>query len=193
MRVLLWAGVVAPIIYFGSQIAAIALNPGFDIANQQPSELGMANAHAPMVANLGFIATGAGFVLGAIGLFGGLRTVGGNIVLAAIAALGLALLGVAEAMSGFFPLPNPLHYAFGFYFAGILPPLFGPLAFKGGGAARWIVLAGFVVTLATIAIAIFAGHLFAGAGVFTRVASVILFASIAYLCWALAQRVKTAG
>jgi hypothetical membrane protein len=194
MKALLWAGVAAPIIYFVTQIAAIALNPSFNFAEQQPSELGIAAMHLPIVANAGFIASGIAFVLGALGLSAGLRGVGGNLILAALAGFTLAVLGFAIAMSGFFPLPNPLHYAFGLYPVGVLPPLFVALGYKNGGAARWIALAGFV-----LCVAIFAGASFGGmatednVGLFTRAISVVLFGTIAYLCWSLARRLKNAG
>lgn len=194
MRALLWAGVAAPIIYFGTQAAAIALNPSFNFAEQQPSELGVVGMNLPLVANAGFILSGIAFGLGGFGLFAGLRAVGGNVILAGLAGLTLCVLGFAIAMSGFFPLPNPLHYAFGLYPVGILPPLFAALAYKDGGAARWIALVGFVACVAIFAAAGPGGTATEeNVGLFTRAISIMLFATIAYLCWSLTQRLKTAG
>ena len=194
MKALLWAGVAAPVIYFGTQIAAIALNPSFNIAEQQPSELGIAAMHLPIVANAGFIASGIAFALGGLGLFAGLRGVGGNAILAVLAGLTLAILGFAIAMSGFFPLPNPLHYAFGLYPVGILPPLFVALGYKGGGPARWIAFAGFATCVAIFAAASFGGMATENnVGLFTRAISIVLFATIAYVCWSLTRRLRTAG
>ena len=194
MKALLWAGIAAPIIYFGTQAVAMALNPSFNFAEQQPSELGVAGTNLPIVANVGFIASGIAFALGGVGLFSGLRTVGGNVILAGLAGLTLCVLGFAIAMSGFFPLPNPLHYAFGLYPFGILPPLFAALAYKGGGAARWIAAIAFVACVAIFAAAGPGGMATEeNVGLFTRAISIILFATIAYLCWSLAQRLKTAG
>ena len=194
MKVMLWAGVAAPIIYFGTQIAAIALNPLFNFAEQQPSELGIGAMHLPIVANAGFIASGIAFTLGGLGLLAGLRGVGGNAILAVLAGLTLAIFGFAIAMSGFFPLPNPLHYAFGLYPVGLLPPLFAALGYKNGGAARWIALAGFAACAAIFAAASFGGMASEdNVGLFTRAISIVLFGTIAYLCWSLTRRVKTAG
>jgi hypothetical membrane protein len=67
-RVLLAAGVAKPAFWIGSQLADMALNPSFDIATQQPSELGCCDAHLPIIANIGFLATGACGVLGGVGL-----------------------------------------------------------------------------------------------------------------------------
>lgn len=150
-RAMLAGGVAVPLVYFATQTVAILLNPGYDIAGQQPSELGCCNANLPVVANAGFIATGVAAMIGGLGLVAGLRRLQGNMFFAALAGLGLTLFGVAMTMSGVFPLPNPLHYGFGLMLAGILAPLFGALALKGGGAARWIVLTGFVISLGIVA------------------------------------------
>jgi hypothetical membrane protein len=194
MKALLWAGVAAPIIYFTTQIAAIALNPSFNFAQQQPSELGIAAMHLPIVANAGFIATGIAFALGGLGLFAGLRGVGGNAIVAVLAGLTLSILGFALAMSGFFPLPNPLHYAFGLYPVGILPPLFVALGYKNGGAVRWIASAGFALCVAIFLSAGVGGVATEdNVGLFTRAISVVLFVTIAYVCWSLTRRLRTSG
>lgn len=94
-RATLAGGVAVPFVYFATQIAAILLNPGYDIASQQPSELGCCNANLPVVANVGFIATGAAAMIGGLGLVAGLRHQQGNMFFAALAGLGLILFGVA--------------------------------------------------------------------------------------------------
>jgi hypothetical membrane protein len=194
MKAVLWAGVAAPIIYFGTQIAAIALNPSFNFAEQQPSELGIAAMDLPIVANAGFVASGIAFALGGVGLFAGLRSVGGNTIIAALAGLTLVILGFTIAMSGFFPLPSPLHYAFDLYPVGICPPLFVALGYKNGGAARWIALASFVLCVAIFAAASLGGMATEdNVGLFTRAISIVLFATIAFACWSLARRLRTAG
>jgi hypothetical protein len=42
----------------------------------------------------------------------------------------MMLFGIAMTMSGLFPLPNPLHYGFGLFPAGLLAPLFGAMALR---------------------------------------------------------------
>jgi|CXWL01.1.fsa_nt_gi hypothetical protein len=54
-RALLAVGVGVPLLWIGSQLAGIALNPDFDIATQQPSALGCCDARLPIVANVGFL------------------------------------------------------------------------------------------------------------------------------------------
>lgn len=190
VRALLTAGVLMPVAYFASQIAAMLLNPGFDIATRQPSELGCCGVNAPIVANIGFLAAGLCAALGSAGLFLGLRKLGGNIILAALAALGMILFAVAMTMSGLFPLPNPLHYGFGLYPAGLLVPLFGALALKNGGAARWIVLGGFAASAAIVALMFGVGGVVTetNLGYFSRAAALISFPITAILCWTLMRR-----
>lgn len=189
-RTLLAAGVAVPVAYFASQIAAMALNPSFDIATQQPSELGCCGVNAPIVANIGFLATGLCAILGGAGLFVGLRQTGGNMILAALAALGMILFGVAMTMSGLFPLPDPLHYGFGLFPAGLLAPLFGALALKNGGAERWILLTSFAATAVIVALMFGVGGVVTASnlGYFSRAAAVIAFPAIAFLCWTLLRR-----
>lgn len=191
-RALLLGGVAVPFLYFASQIAAVALNPGFDISSQQPSELGCCQAAMPAVANAGFITTGIAAMLGAFGLFAGLRHLGGNIIFAALAWLGLFLFGVAMTMSGVFPLPNPLHYGFGLTLAGILAPLFGALAFRGGGAARWIIVLGFIVSVVLLVLSMGIGGIASenNIGLIVRALSLVAFSTIAYLCSGIMRRTK---
>lgn len=56
-RTLMMGGVSVPFLYFASHPAAVLLNPGYDLARQQPSELGCCQANLPIVANVGFIAS----------------------------------------------------------------------------------------------------------------------------------------
>ena len=190
-RALLAAGVALPVVYFASQIAAMALNPGFDIATQQPSELGCCGVYLPMVANVGFLATGACAIAGGVGAFIGLRRIGGNVVLAALAGLGMILFGVAMTMSGLFPLPDPLHYGFGLFPMGLLAPLFGALALKGAPNARWAILASFAVTAGLVAIMFGFGGVItkSNLGYFSRAVALIAFPTMAYLCWTVMVRV----
>lgn len=192
-RLLLAAGVAVPVFWIGSQLAGIALNPGFDIATQQPSELGCCDARLPIIANMGFLATGACGVLGGIGLTLGLRRLGGNIILAALAGLGMILFGVAMTMSGLFPLPNPLHYGFGLFPAGLLAPLFGALALKNGGAARWITLAAFAFSAIAVVLMFGVGGIVteSNLGYFSRAVALIAFPTMAFLCWAVSRRLTS--
>lgn len=192
MRALLTAGIGVPVFWFAGQIVGMALNPDFDMVTQQPSELGCCSANYPLIANASFLATGACAILGGVGLSLGLRKLGGNIILAALAGLGMTLFGVAMTMSGLFPLPNPLHYGFGLFPAGLLAPLFGALALKGGGAVRWIVLTAFAVTAVLVALMFGVGGVVTeqNLGYFSRASALVAFTAMAYLCWTVLQRTR---
>lgn len=191
-RTLLIAGIGVPLFWWSTQLAGIARNPSFDIATQQPSELGCCDAQSPMIANVGFLATGICALLAGVGLSLGLRQLGGNIVLAALAGLGMVLFGVAMTMSRLFPLPNPLHYGFGLFPAGLLAPLFGGLAFKGGGTARWIVLLVFVLSAVVVALMMGVGGVVTegNLGWFSRGVALTAFPAMALLCWAVRARLS---
>ena len=189
-RVLLACGVALPFVYFGSQLLAMALNPQFDIATQQPSELGCCGAHVPIIANLGFLATGAVAMAGGIGLLLGLQQTGSNLVLAVLAAMGMFLFGVAMMMSGTFPLPDPRHYGFGLFPAGLLAPLFGALALRNGGAVRWIAFSSFAASALLVAFMSGLGGVVTAAnlGYFSRAVALVAFPTMAFLCWTVRQR-----
>ncbi|MBL8531852.1 MAG: DUF998 domain-containing protein [Hyphomonadaceae bacterium] len=189
-RLLLAGGIGVPLIYFASQAAAMAFNPDFDIATQQPSELGCCGVSAPIVANVGFMLTGVCAIAGGVGLFLDLRQTGGASVLAVLAALGMILFGGAMAMSGLFPLPNPLHYGFGLFPAGLLAPLFAALALRDGGAARWIVFASFGLSAVLVALMFGLGGVVTAAnlGYFSRAVALVAFPAMALLCWTVRSR-----
>ncbi|MDZ4692079.1 DUF998 domain-containing protein [Terricaulis sp.] len=190
VRIFLIAGIAVPIVYFASQVAAMALNPGFDIATQQPSELGCCGAQLPLIANAGFLLTGVFAIAGGVGLSLGLRKLGGNAILAALAGLGMILFGIAMTMSGLFPLPDPLHYGFGLFPAGLLAPLFGALALKDGGGVRWIVLAAFAASAVLVALMFGVGGVVteSNLGYFSRAVALVAFPAMGLLCWHVRRR-----
>jgi hypothetical membrane protein len=194
-RLLVGAGVLLPIVYFASQLVAMALNPDFNIATQQPSELGCCGANFPYVANAGFLATGACSIAGGLGLFLGLRQIGGNLVLAMLASLGMLLFGLAMSMSGFFPLPDPLHYGFGLFPAGLLAPLFGALALKDAPVTRSVIMASFAASAALVALMLGLGGFVTetNLGYFSRGVALISFPTIALMCWTVRGRMSVNG
>lgn len=188
---LLLAGATVPFLYFGTQAAALVVNPYFNVLAQQPSELGCCHANLSQIANFGFILTGAAAMLGGIGLVSGLRASGAHILLAFLAGACMLLFGVAMTMSGVFPLPDPRHYGFGLYPAALGAPLFGAIAVKG--SMRWIMAACLAATVAIVAVASGVGGVAnaGNAGIFSRLASLVLFPAFAVLCWTAMRRQVT--
>jgi len=101
-RAALLAGAAVPLLYFGSQLAAAPLYPGYDFVRQVASE--------PGVFNTGAILTGLATLLVAYGYARALPEVAhaprGVVWLVVVA---LAAAGLAGIQAGVFPLPHPRH------------------------------------------------------------------------------------
>src|SRR5262249_50424166 len=136
-------------IYFAALLVAGLLYPGYRHFSQVPSILGTSEAPFSEIYNVGMVATAL------IGLFGALRKLGSSLLLSLLTGASLGLFAVSVAMSGLFPLPNPLHHGFNLVLAGLLTPLFGSLALGNRSRtrmARRIVLAGFATSVVLLAI-----------------------------------------
>jgi len=123
-RLLLWMGVLVPVVYYGAQIAGALSWPGYDIATQYASELGSAKAPHPEYFNWPVMAGGVLAVLSSLGFFLALRERGGGLIPSFLTALCIAAFGVSYVMGGMFPMPNELHNGFGLGLATIPAPLF---------------------------------------------------------------------
>ena len=197
-QILLAGGVAVPFIYFANLIVGGLLTPGYSHVSQMPSELGVATAPFAALFNAGLIAAAAATFSAAFGLYFGLRRLGAGLLLALATGVSLALSAGAMAMSGFFPLPNPLHYGFGLVLAGVFTPLFGALALRrvsGTGTERALLLSGFAASIAIVA-AIFAANFdlidfvnTSNAGLWVRAYALTGIPSVALLCWSVMRRI----
>jgi len=109
VRLGLWAGVAAPVVYYGNQLVAAPFYPGYSFLAQVASDLGSSGSTMPAVFN-GGVFLGA-FVMGvaALALAVEIREAGGRRFvgwLVAISVLGGALAGLNAAL---YPLPDPRH------------------------------------------------------------------------------------
>lgn len=104
-RFALCCGVAVPILYYGTQFAAMAFYPGYRILAQVASELGSNQSTQPMVFNAGAVLTGIAALIAA---FGFLRAIP-NRVLAWLVFLGMLSNGAAGMWAGIHPLPDPRH------------------------------------------------------------------------------------
>lgn len=188
-RILLAAGVAIPFVYFANLFGVGAITPLFDHGSLLPSELGREGMPHALLFNTGLVVVGVLGLLASAGLFVGLRAVGGNLILSALTALSFVCFGIAMIMAGVFALPNPLHYGFNIILAGLFTPLLGALAFKGGGAARWIVFAGFLAGFGALAINAGVGGIATreNFGWIARAHGFVAFSTIAFLCYALTR------
>lgn len=129
-RLLLDCGTAAAVLYFLTLIVASLTWPGYSHVTQYVSELGSAAAPHPGLFNTGILAAGALGLLGALGMFLHF-TASARALSGALAALSFAAWSVGMVFGGLFPMPNPLHNAFGIIL-GVAPlPLLLMLALRG--------------------------------------------------------------
>lgn len=189
--------VAVPVLYFGTLLAAAATWPGYSHVTRYASELGGPEAPVPAVFNTGIVVMGAACALSAAGLLLAARRAGARPALAAAGAACVFLFGVAMVMGGLFPMPNPLHGAFGLGFAVVPAPLLFALALRGreGSAALVAVLAAsFLLVAATMSVMMGAGGLVtrANVGLWQRANALAMFPWIGVAGAMLANRAARA-
>jgi hypothetical membrane protein len=123
-RALLAVGPLVPVFYYTALIGASLTWPAYSHVRQYASELGSAAAPHPSLFNLPIIAGGIAAILTAGGVFLASKRLGGHPVPSFLAGLALCSWGVAMIMAGLFPMPNPLHIAFGLGMGMNLVPVF---------------------------------------------------------------------
>lgn len=191
--------VAVPVLYFGTLLAAAATWPGYSHVTRYASELGGPEAPMPALFNAGIVTMGATCALAAAGLWLAARRAGGRPVFAALGGLCLFLFGAAMVMGGLFPLPNPLHGAFGLGLAVVPAPLLFALALRGRaghGALVGVLVASFVLVAATMSVMMGAGGLVtrANVGLWQRANALAMFPWIGVAGAMLARRAAgTAG
>ena len=109
-RAALAAGIAVPVLYFGTQLAAAPLYPGYDFVTQVASELGSPGSRMPVVFNTGAILTGLATLVAASGFGRALPVVARTPRwLVALVVLALIAAGLAGIQAGVFALPDPRH------------------------------------------------------------------------------------
>lgn len=99
----------SPILYFGTQLAAMPWFPGYDPLLHPASLLGSDRSLAPAVFNSGAVLVGVALLGGSVGMARGLVAVGSWRPLAWIVAVALMSSGAAAIWAGSFPMPDPRH------------------------------------------------------------------------------------
>ena len=153
-----WLLILIPLLYYFALFAGAATYPGYSYVTNYASELGAAEAPFPALFNVSIMLSGVAALVAAVLLPGALRTLAGAKLWSALAALALGLWGVSIVMGGAFPMPNPLHGAFGLGLAGPLVPLFLLLALRrvpGMSGIRWFL--GVIFLASTVMLAIMFG------------------------------------
>jgi hypothetical membrane protein len=172
--------VLVPLLYFGTLFAAAASWPAYSHVTRYASELGGPEAPHPAIFNVGIMVMGVVCVLCAFGLHAAARRAGGRAIFSTLGAVCVGLFGVAMVMGGAFPMPNELHGAFGLGFAQVFAPLFFALALRGRaglGPLAAVLLASFVLMVATMLVMMGVGHLVtrANVGLWQRANALAMF------------------
>lgn len=188
---LLWAAFAVPFLYYGTLLLASALFPGYDHVTRYASELGSAAARHPMVFNAGIVLAGACAVLGGIGVYRALRSLGGALPLAAGLALAIVLHGVGLVFGGLFPMPDDRHGGYGLGMGVLVGPLLAAIAIRRAPEelrwAGWLLAANAVAILVMFAIMMGVGQLVtrANVGLYQRGYSLTTMPWLAVLAWVL--------
>ena len=110
VRAALLAGAAVPLLYFGTQLIAAPLYPGYDLVRQVASELGSPGSRAPWVFNTGAILTGLATLAAAYGYARALPAVArAPRLIVVLVVIALAAAGLAGIQAGVFALPDPRH------------------------------------------------------------------------------------
>ena len=190
--------IAVPVLYFGVMLVAAATWPGYSHVTRYVSELGGPEAPHPRIFNVGIMVMGVVCTLSSWGVLAAVRRLGGRTVPGAIAALFIALFGVAMVMGGAFPMPDPRHGAFGLGFAAVLAPLFLALAFAGRpgfGALVGLLLVNFCLVVFTMSVMMGVGQLVtrANVGLWQRANALAMFPWIGVAGLMLVQRLGNAA
>lgn len=189
-RLLLWAAVAVPILYYGTLLVASQLYPGYSHATQYASELGSSSARYPIVFNTGIFLAGVAWILGGIGFYRALRPLGVKPVLAALLALTVVLYGVALLFGAVFPMPDERHGGYGLGLAVQLSPWLMLIALRRTAdlrALKVLIAVTAVASVVMFAIMMGAGELVtrANVGLFQRGYSLTVIPWIAIAAWSL--------
>lgn len=131
MRKLLPMALIAiPVLYYFALIVGAATYPGYSHVTNYASELGAAEAPYPALFNISIILAGAAAIFASLAMPASFRAAGALRLWSILAAIALALWGVAMVMGGLFPMPDERHGAFGLGLAAPLIPLFTLLALR---------------------------------------------------------------
>ena len=109
LQLALGAGAIAPILYFGMQLAAAPFYPGYNFLMQAASDLGASTHRYGAVFNVGAVIVGVFLILASAGIGWALRRMGTPVVLIAFAVVAVLAGGISSLWAGLVPLPDPAH------------------------------------------------------------------------------------
>jgi glucans biosynthesis protein C len=179
-RLLLWAGVAVPVLYFGNLLLNALLYPGYSHVRQYVSELGGPEAPHATLFNTGVVLFGLAAMAAGGGFGLALRRRGSGRVLAVAVGALVVLFGAGMILAGVFPMPDPRHGGYGLPMGvHIVPPLLA-WGLRRRPELRWLRLflwVSFVAMVTLFAIMMGVGELVtrANVGLFQRAYALAMF------------------
>jgi hypothetical membrane protein len=190
------AGVLMPIVYYGSQLIAIPFAPHYSVVRQVASELGMAAvSRHPGIFNVSKILGTIPTWIAAFGFLFGLRRLGAPQLATWLTFLGMIAIALNDLQAGVFPLPDKRHegwlllgfplWSFSFFVAASRLP--------GSGALRRYVAVSIGAAICLFAAqALFTSAIAPFVGLFQRIFAFTLVVPIGVSAWVLAARFRSA-
>src|SRR6266849_2219563 len=184
-------GVTVPILYFGVQLVAALLYPGYSFLSQSASQLGSDLAKYPAIFNVGAILTGLATLIASWGFLSGLRRVGTNPILSWLTALVLASSALMHLWAGIFPMPHPRHGANPFQIGTLMLPVLMAIVSwnRSGPFLRAYVIASIVLLAALMGNVVEVDRQVHD-GLFQRILALTVFPPIGFAAYSLAQHLK---
>jgi hypothetical membrane protein len=184
------AGVLVPILYFGTQIVSSLAYPGYSYVTQYASELGSSSARYPQLFNVGIILTALAVLASLPGFRTALRALNANTAASWLFLIALAAFGIGTLMGGLFPMPDPRHGGFGLGIAVQLAPALLAIALWRTPVSQRLkvfLIATFIASLVMFAVMMGVGSLVrrANVGAFQRIYALTIFPWIGIAAYAL--------
>jgi hypothetical membrane protein len=197
-KLLLIAGVLAPLCYFAVLGTGTLYYPGYNHVTQYASELGSAASAHPEIFNYGVITAGALAVISSLGFGLALGRISKGFVAAGLTALAVAAWGAGMIMGGMFPMPDERHGGYGVILLSHIGPLTAAWALwraKGMGLLKTYLLVDFLAMVALFAIMMGVGQLVhrADVGLWQRAYALVMIPWIGILAAALIRRREPAA
>lgn len=197
-RLMLAAGVWAPVVAFVAVVAATLSWPGYDQSRQYLSELGGPHALHPWLFNSMVVFAGFSAAVSGLGFALAILAVGGSRAAAAVTAAAFIIAGVGMVIAGLIPWPDPRHRIVNLGLGIQLAPLcliWGLMQVRGTERLRWFLASVFI---AMAVLTVLTKHLvFKGlvndfnVGWWERAFALVLIGWTGVAAWALERRLLT--
>jgi hypothetical protein len=190
------AGVLMPIVYYGSQLIALPFAEHYSPVRQVASELGMGTvSRHPAVFNLSKVLGTIPSWMAAFGFLFGLRRMGARPAATWLTFLALIAIALNDIQAGVFPLPDERHEGYlllGFPLWSVSFLVAASTLPNSGALRAYVALSLAAAILLILSRALLAPAMAPLAGLFQRVFAFTVVVPIGVAAWFLARRFQTA-